>query len=135
MIAEKAADMIKGRQLDPYEPEHGEQGESVVAPTRLRAPLVRGAHSRSMASVAAPPAPAHNLSETAQHQHLHLKPKPQPPPPPVHPQQVRLLCDGRQYNAKDALSCRTTSMEWLARTQLYLSWRLHYGHSFGGGQR
>jgi len=72
MIAEKAADMIKGRQLDPYEPEHGEQGESVVAPTRLRAPLVRGAHSRSMASVAAPPAPAHNLSETAQHQHLHL---------------------------------------------------------------
>lgn len=68
MIGERAADMIKGRQLEPYEPDSPSDAES-----RYRAPL-RGAHSRAMPVHAAPP--VQQLSQKQQQfnssQHLDL---------------------------------------------------------------
>lgn len=66
MIAEKAADMIKGRQLEPYEPDHGESGDSRYRSHRAQQPL-RGAYSRSVPiAVSAPVSgPANNYTRAA----------------------------------------------------------------------
>lgn len=61
MIAEKAADMIKGRQLEPYEPEQGADSDS-----RHRSPL-RGAHSRSVHSLAQAPSNLHQSQPNKAH--------------------------------------------------------------------
>lgn len=62
MIAEKAADMIKGRQLEPYEPDHGATSPaqaaaqySAVAPNKPQQPLpsassLRAQYTRSLES-------------------------------------------------------------------------------------
>lgn len=40
MIAEKAADMIRGRQLQPYEPDHGRTTDESRLKLHLREPFV-----------------------------------------------------------------------------------------------
>lgn len=63
MIAEKAADMIKGRQLEPYEPDHGESGDSRTR--HAPSPYLRGAHSRSVPISVSAPVAATNAAASA----------------------------------------------------------------------
>lgn len=62
MIAEKVSDMIKGKQLDPYEPDQGKESDESYAAS---SPLHR-AHSRSAAAAPSNPAPSKNSNQKQQ---------------------------------------------------------------------
>lgn len=73
MIAEKAADLIKGRKIEPYEPDHGADNNEVVELSRARGSL-RGAYSRAAQSTLAAPSGmrADKFNTTfAEHQQQH----------------------------------------------------------------
>lgn len=63
MIAEKAADMIKGKQLDPYEPDQGKADEAAAAAASHQ--HLRQAQARSSAPAPSPPTSSSSSSSSS----------------------------------------------------------------------